>query len=136
MNPYYLTDEWKELRRQVVARDNGTCFYCDDPGFQADHIVPRTYGGRDQISNLVCCCARCNKLLLASFFVTKSEKRRWIQAKIHGNKYVPRVTRKRNLFNGMKPWEYKSAQSQWPTPEERNKASDAKLKKWLENQSP
>jgi len=133
MDPYYLTEEWISLRRRVVQRDGGVCFYCGDRGHQADHVVPRSYGGRDLVSNLVCCCARCNKLLLSKYFITKSEKKRYIRAMLSGKPYKPTVSAKRNLRVGMSKWEYQAAQKSWPTPYERQMQADAELKKWMDS---
>lgn len=59
-----LTNEnyhkWRKVRAKVIARDNGICQYCGEPGNEADHIVSRKRGGDDSIDNLVCACRRCN----------------------------------------------------------------------------
>ncbi|MGF6821174.1 5-methylcytosine-specific restriction endonuclease McrA [Microbacterium sp. ZKA21] len=61
---------WQRLRREVLERDNWTCQYCgndlheDDPRPEhdatADHINPKAAGGRDERSNLLAACRRCN----------------------------------------------------------------------------
>lgn len=38
------------------------CAYCGKPGDTLDHVRPRSRGGRSDRSNLVCCCATCNRL--------------------------------------------------------------------------
>jgi hypothetical protein len=136
MDPYYRTEEWKNLRRRVVKRDGGVCFYCTERGHQADHIVPRSYGGRDGLSNLVCCCARCNKLLRSQYFVSKSEKKRWIQSQLTGRPYKPGKVQVRYLANGMTKAEYREANASWPSPWKRQQDADAELARWLAEQSP
>lgn len=36
------------------------CFYCGERGGSVDHLVPRSVGGSDDLSNLVTCCQDCN----------------------------------------------------------------------------
>lgn len=54
---------WSRLRRYVLTRDNFTCVYCGDKKgpFEADHVMPRSRGGLDTESNLVCACRSCNR---------------------------------------------------------------------------
>jgi 5-methylcytosine-specific restriction endonuclease McrA len=49
-------------RRNIIKRDNHTCQYCGTRGgpMTVDHIIPRTMGGTDRWSNLVCACMKCN----------------------------------------------------------------------------
>lgn len=38
------------------------CFYClAAPGTTADHLIPRSVGGRTTIENMVPCCLPCNQ---------------------------------------------------------------------------
>ena len=60
-DPFYLSPYWKRLRAVVLARDP----YCRTPGCtrrstHADHIVPRSQGGRDILANLRGLCASCH----------------------------------------------------------------------------
>jgi 5-methylcytosine-specific restriction endonuclease McrA len=64
------------LREEVFNSTGGLCFYCEtqmwdamfgptegmDPSkaFHIDHIVPKTHGGPDHLSNYIPACARCN----------------------------------------------------------------------------
>lgn len=54
----------------VYARDDYKCHYCDakdsdiDVRFTVDHLIPRSQGGREDLSNLVCCCAQDNRAKL------------------------------------------------------------------------
>lgn len=51
-------------RFAVLERDNFTCVYCGSfpPAvtLEVDHLVPRSRGGSDHISNLVASCYECN----------------------------------------------------------------------------
>jgi len=51
-------------RRNVLARDEHTCQYCDRhyPTHQLslDHIIPRSRGGETTWDNVVCACLSCN----------------------------------------------------------------------------
>jgi hypothetical protein len=78
IDPYYLTESWKQKRLYVVRRDDETCQHCGLRGFQADHVIPRSAGGSDKVKNLVCCCARCNKLVGGRVFESFEAKKAWI----------------------------------------------------------
>jgi 5-methylcytosine-specific restriction endonuclease McrA len=52
--------EWDALRLAVLERDNYTCMHCGRPATEADHVIPRSKGGRDVMENLVASCKRCN----------------------------------------------------------------------------
>lgn len=62
-------------RVNVYRRENGRCFYCDDPVSlethtpgvpfphhmaTVDHIIPKCEGGTRSERNAVCACWRCN----------------------------------------------------------------------------
>jgi 5-methylcytosine-specific restriction endonuclease McrA len=49
-----------ELIKYVIARDEGTCVYCGNPGFVVDHVIPSSKGGPSIRSNAVCTCKKCN----------------------------------------------------------------------------
>ena len=56
----------RKLRRQVIERARGYCEYCRcldsiTPGpFSVDHILPKSQGGHDVLSNLAYACHGCN----------------------------------------------------------------------------
>ncbi len=51
-------------RRNLFARDHNRCQYCGQSfptsELSIDHVVPRTQGGPDTWTNLVCACVKCN----------------------------------------------------------------------------
>ena len=56
--------------RTVWDRCGGVCHYCGDPmirmpnerkSFTLDHVIPRSRGGSNHLSNLVGSCAECNQ---------------------------------------------------------------------------
>jgi 5-methylcytosine-specific restriction endonuclease McrA len=47
-------------RRAVLARDAHRCAYCTVKADTIDHVVPRSRGGRNEWTNVVAACARCN----------------------------------------------------------------------------
>lgn len=51
-------------RRNVYARDHGSCQYCGKrfptSELTLDHVVPRRLGGENTWENLVCACVKCN----------------------------------------------------------------------------
>jgi len=58
------TQPMRAARQVIYGRDEGLCMYCGDPvgarGFELDHIVPKSRGGPDTYTNLVCSCRGCN----------------------------------------------------------------------------
>lgn len=66
---YYSKNQWKlmskELRKEIMARDNCTCQICgkymfDEVGLHVDHIVPVVKGGKKIRFNLLVLCSKCN----------------------------------------------------------------------------
>lgn len=49
------------LRPLVFERDGGVCVYCARPATVVDHVVALVDGGQNEMSNLVACCASCNR---------------------------------------------------------------------------
>lgn len=54
---------WKSLTLEVFKRDNYTCKYCQKKGckLEADHVIPFSKGGGNEIENLVASCVTCNR---------------------------------------------------------------------------
>jgi 5-methylcytosine-specific restriction endonuclease McrA len=55
---------WEKRRRIVLERDGGRCMLeypgCEGMASHVDHVVPRKYGGTDELANLRAACRRCN----------------------------------------------------------------------------
>lgn len=51
-----------DIRRAVVSRDGGRCFYCGDTKgpFHLDHKMPWSRGGEHSVENLTVACQICN----------------------------------------------------------------------------
>lgn len=79
-DPYYESKEWRDLREATLRRDGHRCRYCGAVAHQADHVVPRTQGGTDDLVNLVASCRICNKTAGGRRFTDFSAKRRWVIA--------------------------------------------------------
>lgn len=59
----------REIRETVLWRDKSRCAYCRCPLTMAtltlDHVVPRSKGGRFEVSNLIAACEACNQTVRA-----------------------------------------------------------------------
>ncbi|MDH4156528.1 MAG: HNH endonuclease [candidate division Zixibacteria bacterium] len=49
-------------RKNIIIRDGNRCQYCGSPRgpMTVDHVIPKTMGGKETWTNLVCACAKCN----------------------------------------------------------------------------
>lgn len=60
----YCSPGWKAARREVLLRDGYQCQVCGDlvHGKRAhvDHIVPKSKGGSDEVTNLRTLCVSCH----------------------------------------------------------------------------
>lgn len=68
-DPFYLSPEWEQLRRQALRAAHWRCSDCgklargakhDEPRPIVDHIVPRKKGGSDALHNLRVLCLPCH----------------------------------------------------------------------------
>ncbi len=52
-----------EVREYLLEKYNRTCAYCgkSDTPLQVEHIIPKSRGGTDRVSNLTISCHRCNQ---------------------------------------------------------------------------
>ena len=63
-DPHHLvgTRRWRNLRRWVLARDGGICHLCGLAGADSvDHLVARTHGGTNHLTNLAAAHLACNQ---------------------------------------------------------------------------
>jgi hypothetical protein len=51
---------YRYIRLKVLERDKYTCYWCGNPGFTIDHIIPWSRGGRTNLANCICACEKCN----------------------------------------------------------------------------
>jgi 5-methylcytosine-specific restriction endonuclease McrA len=59
---YYSSSEWRQIRRQVLERDNRTCKKCGQKShLHVHHIIPRRKGGLNTLDNLISLCHKCHK---------------------------------------------------------------------------
>ena len=62
------TTQWRRIRQTVINRD-GCCQRCGtEDNLSVDHIVPRSLGGDDSLSNLEVLCQSCNSSKGGRFF--------------------------------------------------------------------
>ena len=52
--------KWRAQRLRVLQRDQYSCYYCQEPANEVDHLLARVKGGSDDMSNLVAACRKCN----------------------------------------------------------------------------
>ena len=52
-----------EVREYLLEKFNRTCVYCGvrDVPMEVEHIVPKTRGGSNRVSNLTLSCRPCNQ---------------------------------------------------------------------------
>lgn len=51
---------YRYVRLRVLERDKHTCYWCGQPGFTMDHVIPWSKGGRTSMTNCICACEECN----------------------------------------------------------------------------
>lgn len=56
----YNSAEYKKNRKIILEQSGYICHYCNGPANTADHIVPKSQGGGDELSNLLPACHQCN----------------------------------------------------------------------------
>ena len=84
------TDEWKEWRKNIFARDKYTCQYCKgktkDSQLNVHHIIERSNGGSDNESNLITLCKTCHdKVHSGAIVLTKIGHRSQLNHATHMN---------------------------------------------------
>ncbi|HHJ51673.1 MAG TPA: HNH endonuclease [Caldithrix abyssi] len=61
----YVRKPFREVilnRKNILKRDQNICQYCgkNSRPMTIDHVIPKSYGGKDTWENLVCACYSCN----------------------------------------------------------------------------
>ncbi len=78
----------KEVMEYLLEKWNHKCMYCgiEDVPFEKEHLIPRSRGGSNRISNLGLSCRKCNQaksnLTLEEFLVNKPELLKKIKASL------------------------------------------------------
>ena len=99
----------RKWRQSIKDKWNNKCAYCgNDENLTLDHITPRSKGGSDRVTNVICACKKCNHskgqtswydwYLQQPFFTTErlSDIIEW-QKQINDNEYY--VYRPRKNIN-------------------------------------
>jgi 5-methylcytosine-specific restriction endonuclease McrA len=77
-----------ETREYLLEKFNRTCVYCGKKNLplEIDHIIPRSRGGSDRVSNLTLACHNCNqakgKLFVEEFLKNKSKVLKRIKSQL------------------------------------------------------
>jgi len=58
----YDTAEYRRNRKIILEQSNYICHYCTGPATTADHIVPVSQGGTNELSNLLPACHNCSTI--------------------------------------------------------------------------
>ena len=96
----------RKWRQSIKEKWNYECAYCEsDENLTLDHITPRSKGGSDRVTNVLCACEKCNTskghqvwydwYMQQSFFTTEklSAIIEW-QKQINDNEYYTYRPRK------------------------------------------
>ena len=65
---------WREIRQEVLRRDNRICQVCGkERSGQVHHIIPRSQGGTNELSNLITLCGKCHMVIspVPEWLITK-----------------------------------------------------------------
>jgi ribosomal protein S27AE len=65
---------WREIRQEVLRRDNRICQVCGkEYSGQVHHIIPRSKGGKNELSNLITLCGKCHMVIspVPAWLITK-----------------------------------------------------------------
>ena len=60
MSSPYASAEYKRNRKIVLESAHYQCHYCNQDATTADHIIPVSFGGGNELSNLLPACVSCN----------------------------------------------------------------------------
>ncbi len=96
----------RKWRESIKEEWNYQCAYCgSEDNLTLDHITPRSRGGSDRITNVLCACKECNRskghttwydwYMQQSFFTTErlSDIIEWQKQKVENRYYTYRPTK-------------------------------------------
>jgi len=49
-----------DVRKNVIEKTEGKCAVCGGKGDQIHHVAPKSFGGSDELDNLVFVCSKCH----------------------------------------------------------------------------
>jgi len=74
---------WDALRLACLERDGWVCAYCgkhlEGADATADHIIPVNAGGKDEMSNLLAACRKCNGMKQDKLY----ERSLWLNSSLY-----------------------------------------------------
>lgn len=73
---YLQSDEWRALREEVLARDNGTCIDCGCRATEVHHRVYPAHIDETEVDQLVSVCRRCHSIRPTTGTPRSPEERR------------------------------------------------------------
>jgi hypothetical protein len=65
---------WRDIRTEVLQRDGRICQVCGkEHSGQVHHVIPRSQGGTNDLSNLITLCGRCHMVIspVPQWLITK-----------------------------------------------------------------
>jgi 5-methylcytosine-specific restriction endonuclease McrA len=78
LRPGGSTNKWRQLRVQILARDNSICWLCGGAGADSvDHLIARDDGGTDAADNLRAAHVGCNARRGKATIPTVTPSRVW-----------------------------------------------------------
>ena len=70
----YQTRTLRANRNRIYKRDNHQCVYCgSNKSLTLDHVIPKSRGGKNEWTNLVTSCFKCNLKNVSIAFLTESK---------------------------------------------------------------
>jgi ribosomal protein L37AE/L43A len=75
---YARNPQWAKVRAEVMKRDDYLCRYCTDWADCVDHVLPHSFGGRDDLDNLVAACDFCNRKAGSKVFDSFETKKEYL----------------------------------------------------------
>ena len=70
---YLKSATWKDIRRQVLERDENKCVKCKNPGFEVHHKHYKNWGN-ENLEDLVTLCSSCRSQLHTLKSATRNSK--------------------------------------------------------------
>ena len=89
---------WQEIRIQILQRDGYKCQSCGKrTSGQVHHIIPRSKGGSNELSNLMVLCGKCHMLV--------SPVPNWVIAKVWRILSKDIAKERQYVFENIRRWQ-------------------------------